>query len=128
MFGRMYPELLAKISALMIFAGFNLTFMPQFILGWLGMPRRYHAYPEEWQVLNVMSTAGATILGAGWLIAICYFIWSLKWGKIAGPNPWGAKGLEWEAMGTMPLPHNFHEVPEVTEEAYAYTGKEPMDV
>ena len=128
MFGRMYPELLAKISALMIFAGFNLTFMPQFILGWLGMPRRYHAYPEEWQVLNVMSTAGATILGAGWLIAIGYFLWSLKWGKIAGPNPWGAKGLEWEAMGRMPLPHNFDEVPIVTEEAYAYTGKEPMDV
>ena len=128
MFGRMYPELLAKISAIMIFCGFNLTFMPQFILGWLGMPRRYHSYPEEWQVLNIMSTAGATILGAGWLIAIGYFLWSLKWGKIAGPNPWGAKGLEWEAMGRMPLPHNFDEVPIVTEEAYAYTGKEPMDV
>ena len=128
MFGRMYPELLAKISAIMIFCGFNLTFMPQFILGWLGMPRRYHSYPEEWQVLNIMSTAGATVLGAGWLIAIGYFLWSLKWGKIAGPNPWGAKGLEWEAMGRMPSPHNFDEVPEVTEEAYAYTGKEPMDV
>ena len=128
MFGRMYPELLAKISAIMIFCGFNLTFMPQFILGWLGMPRRYHSYPEEWQVLNIMSTAGATILGAGWLIAIGYFLWSLKWGKIAGPNPWGAKGLEWEAMGPIPLPHNFDEVPIVTEEAYAYTGKEPMDV
>ena len=94
----------------------------------MGLPGRSQAYPEAWQWLNVLSTAGATILGAGWLIAIGYFLWSLKWGNIAGPNPWGAKGLEWEAMGRMPLPHNFDEVPIVTEEAYAYTGKEPMDV
>ena len=59
MTGRMYPEGWAKLSALVIFLGFNLTFFPQFILGYLGMPRRYHAYPDEFQVLNVLSTAGA---------------------------------------------------------------------
>lgn len=128
MFGRMYSEFLGKISAIMIFVGFNLTFMPQFILGWLGMPRRYHAYPEEWQVLNVMSTAGTALLGSGFLLVICYLLWSLRYGPRCGPNPWGAKGLEWEAVDSPPLPYNFREVPEVTEEAYAYTGKEPMDV
>src|SRR5690606_3120418 len=59
MTGRMYPETLGKISALLVFIGFNLTFFPQFVLGYLGMPRRYHAYPEEFQILNVLSTSGA---------------------------------------------------------------------
>ncbi len=63
--GKLYPEAWARFSALIIFVGFNLTFFPQFLLGYLGMPRRYHAYPEEFQVLNVMSTAGASILGVG---------------------------------------------------------------
>jgi cytochrome c oxidase subunit 1 len=128
MTGRMYPEMLGKLSALLVFAGFNLTFFPQFILGWLGMPRRYHVYPPEWQVLNVMSTAGASLLGGAFLLAICYLVWSLFYGKKAPQNPWGAKGLEWEVCATPPDPHNFHEVPIVTEEAYAYTGKEKMDV
>ena len=128
MFGRMYPEFLAKISAILIFFGFNFTFMPQFILGWLGMPRRYHSYPEEWQVLNVMSTMGASLLGLGFLLAIGYLTWSAFYGKRIGPNPWGAKGLEWEQCDSPPSPHNFHEVPVVTEEAYNYTGKETMSV
>ncbi len=128
MFGRMYPEFIAKISAMLIFAGFNLTFLPQFILGWLGMPRRYHAYPEEWQVLNVMSSGGAFLLGFSFVMTIGYLLWSLKWGAVAGPNPFGAKGLEWERVQSPPIPHNFHGVPIVTEEAYAYTGKEVMDV
>ncbi|MCH7960528.1 MAG: cbb3-type cytochrome c oxidase subunit I, partial [Candidatus Hydrogenedentes bacterium] len=128
MFGRMYPEFLAKISAILIFFGFNFTFMPQFILGWLGMPRRYHSYPEEWQVLNVMSTMGASLLGLGFLLAIAYLTWSAFYGKRIGPNPWGAKGLEWEQCDSPPSPHNFHEVPVVTEEAYNYTGKETMSV
>jgi len=127
MTGRMYPEFLAKLSAVIIFFGFNFTFFPQFILGWLGMPRRYHSYPPEWQVLNVMSTAGATLLGFGFLLAIGYLVWSLFYGKRASANPWGAKGLEWE-IPSPPSPHNFHEVPVVTEEAYSYTGKEVMDV
>ena len=69
MTGRMYPEAMSKLAAIVTFIGFNLTFFPQFIVGYLGMPRRYHAYPPEFQVLNVFSTAGATVLGIGYLHA-----------------------------------------------------------
>src|SRR5713101_3917244 len=74
--GRLYHEGWAKFSALTIFVGFNLTFFPQFILGYLGMPRRYHAYPPEFQVLNVMSTAGASILAVGYIVPLAYLLWS----------------------------------------------------
>ncbi len=95
MTGRMYPELWARLSALIIFLGFNLTFFPQFILGYLGMPRRYAAYPPEFQVLHVLSTAGASVLAVGYMMPMIYFIWSLRYGKVATANPWGATGLEW---------------------------------
>jgi cytochrome c oxidase subunit 1 len=124
MFGRMYPEFLAKLSAVVVFVGFNLTFFPQFLLGYLGMPRRYHAYPEEFQVLNVMSTAGASILGLGYLIPMCYLVWSLRYGKQVGPNPWNAKGLEWERSDSPPTTFNFDSTPVVTQEAYAYAESE----
>jgi len=123
MFGRMYPETLAKFAAVIIFIGFNLTFFPQFLLGYMGMPRRYHVYPPEFQVLNVMSTAGATILGIGYMIPMTYLVWSLKYGKKVGKNPWNATGLEWEA-GSPPTTFNFDTTPQVTEEAYAYHGRE----
>jgi cytochrome c oxidase subunit 1 len=123
MFGKMYPEGWARFAALVIFVGFNLTFFPQFILGYMGMPRRYHMYPEEFQVLNVLSTAGASILGTGYLIPMVYFTWSLVKGKAASANPWGAKGLEWETASPPPLV-NFPVTPIVTEEAYAYAPEE----
>ena len=121
--GRMYPEGWARFSALVIFLGFNLTFLPQFVLGYLGMPRRYHAYPPEFQVLNVMSTAGASILGVGYLIPMIYFFWSLKYGALAGPNPWGATGLEWRTSSPPPT-ENFKRIPVVTEEPYEYSIRE----
>ena len=117
--GRMYPESLGRLAAVILFIGFNLTFFPQFILGYLGMPRRYHAYPPEFQVLNVLSTAGASILAIGYLLPAVYFLWSLKYGKIADANPWRATGLEW-SIQSPPLTDNFLEVPVVTEEAYDY--------
>jgi len=120
--GRLYPEGWARFSALVIFIGFNLTFFPQFLLGYLGMPRRYHVYPDEFQMLNVLSTAGATILGVGYAIPLIYFVWSLRYGPKASGNPWGAKGLEWEKVGSPPITHNFDTIPEVTEEAYNYTA------
>jgi cytochrome c oxidase subunit 1 len=119
--GRMYPDGWARFAALVIFVGFNLTFFPQFMLGYLGMPRRYAVYPEEFQVLNVVSSAGASILGIGYLIPLIYFIWSMRYGPIAGPNPWGAKGLEWETPSPPPT-ENFDEIPVVTEEAYDYAN------
>ncbi len=77
----MYPEASAKLSALLVFVGFNLTFFPQFILGYMGMPRRYHAYPPEFQVLNVLSTAGASMLAVGYVLPMIYFLWSLRYGR-----------------------------------------------
>lgn len=120
MTGRMYPEGMGKLSALVTFIGFNLTFMPQFILGYLGMPRRYHSYPEEWQVLHVASSLGATVLAAGFILTICYLIWSLWYGEKASANPWGAKGLEWTVPSPPPT-ENFETKPMVKEEAYHYT-------
>jgi cytochrome c oxidase subunit 1 len=125
--GRMYPDGWGKFSALLVFVGFNLTFFPQFILGYLGQPRRYHAYAPEFQVLNVMSTAGATVLGLGFLIPLIYLLWSLRYGKLAGNNPWGAKGLEWTTQSP-PTTFNFDVTPIVTEEAYEYAKHEEAHV
>ena len=117
--GRMYNEVWGTISALVVFVGFNMTFFPQFVLGYLGMPRRYHVYPEEFQILHVLSTAGASILALGFLLPIVYFMLSLVNGKVAGDNPWDSTGLEW-TISSPPPTHNFHEIPIVTTEAYAY--------
>jgi len=117
--GRLYPDGWARVSAIIIFVGFNLTFFPQFILGYLGMPRRYAVYPPEFQTLNVISTAGASILGIGYIIPLIYFAWSVRYGPVAGPNPWKATGLEWTTSSPPPT-HNFEETPVVTEEPYGY--------
>ncbi len=118
--GRMYPEAWGKIAAATIFIGFNLTFFPQFVLGYLGMPRRYHSYPPEYQVLNVMSSAGASILAVGYILPLIYLLWSLRYGEVASDNPWGATGLEWRTPSPPPT-ENFPETPVVTWEAYDYS-------
>ena len=123
MTGRLYPEAWAKMAALITFIGFNLTFFPQFILGYLGMPRRYHAYPEEFQVLNVLSSAGASVLAVGFILPLIYFLYSLRYGEIAGPNPWKATGLEWETTSPPPT-HNFEQTPIVTSDPYNYGDDE----
>ena len=119
--GRLYPEGWGRLAAVIVFIGFNLTFFPQFILGYLGMPRRYWDYSHmpEWQGLNVLSTAGASILAVGYLLPMVYMLWSLRYGKIAGDNPWQATGLEWKTPSPPPT-FNFDETPIVTEEAYEY--------
>jgi cytochrome c oxidase subunit 1 len=125
--GRMYPEAWARFAALVIFVGFNLTFFPQFLLGYMGMPRRYYAYSPEFQVLNVMSSAGASILGMGYLIPMVYLIWSMRYGRLAPPNPWGAFGLEWTTASPPPT-QNFEKTPVVTWEAYEFVPREDMVV
>ena len=115
----MYNEFFSKVSAIMVFVGFNVTFFPQFVVGYLGMPRRYHSYPDEMQVLNVMSSAGATVLGLGYVLPVIYFLWSLRYGQVAGPNPWGASGIEWQTQSP-PLTENFVETPVVTTEPSEY--------
>jgi cytochrome c oxidase subunit 1 len=121
--GRKYPNGWAALAAAIIFIGFNLTFFPQFLLGYLGMPRRYAFYPAEFQVLNVMSSAGATVLGVGYLIPLVYLMWSMRYGPVAESNPWGATGLEWKTPSPPPT-ENFPTIPIVTEEAYAYSAEE----
>ena len=122
--GRMYSEFWGRLSAGIIFIGFNFTFFPQFILGYLGMPRRYHEYPEELQVLNVFSSAGATVLAVGYLMPLFYFAHSFFFGKKAGSNPYGATTLDWTETTSPPSPHNFEKTPVVTEEPYIFHGKE----
>ena len=119
MTGRIYSGFWSHLSALLIFIGFNLTFFPQFLLGYMGMPRRYHVYPDEFQVLHVLSTAGASILAVGYVMPLVYLLWSLKWGEVAGKNPWGAVGLEWETESP-PIVHNFESMPVVDFEPYEY--------
>jgi cytochrome c oxidase subunit 1 len=117
--GRMYPEFWGKLAAMIIFVGFNLTFFPQFVLGYMGMPRRYWQYSPEFQVLNVLSTAGATILAVGYVLPMVYLLWSMRYGKLADANPWDAAGLEW-TTSSPPTTFNFDETPVVTWEAYNY--------
>lgn len=116
--GRLYPEGWAKAAAIIIFLGFNLTFIPQFIMGYQGMPRRYYEYEPIFQNYHVLSTAGASILAVGYILPLFYMLWSLRNGPIAGNNPWGATGLEWQTTSPPP-PENFIEQP-VVSEPYQY--------
>ena len=124
MFGVMYNQTLARTSAVLTFLGFNFTFFPQFIVGYLGMPRRYHHYPPEFQLFNIASTAGATVLAVAYLLPAIYLTYSLFAGKKVGANPWNAKGLEWEAADSPPVTENFAGTPIVKQEAYAYAEEE----
>jgi cytochrome c oxidase subunit 1 len=118
--GRLYPEAWGRVAALLIFFGFNLTFFPQFLLGYLGMPRRYHSYPPEFQVLHLLSSAGAALLAVGYLLPLVYLGWSLAKGARSGDNPWQATGLEWQTASPPPT-HNFASQPTVSVEPYAYS-------
>jgi cytochrome c oxidase subunit 1 len=122
--GRLYSEPWGRISAVLMFVGFNVTFFPQFLLGYLGMPRRYHVYPAQFQFLNILSSAGATILGFAYMFPMIYLLWSLWYGKRAPDNPWNARGLEWTTSSPPPA-HNFATIPIVDFEAYDYPTKVP---
>jgi cytochrome c oxidase subunit 1 len=127
MTGKLYNDAMGKVSAVLVFIGFNLTFFPQFLLGYLGMPRRYHAYPPEWQVFNVLSSAGAGVLALGYILPAFYLTYSLIKGKNAPANPWGAKGLEWETSSPPPT-FNFDQDPVVNEPAYNYKPSREVHV
>lgn len=117
--GRMYPLVWGRLAAIFIYLGFNLTFFPQFLLGYLGMPRRYHVYPPEFQVLNDLSSAGASLLGVAYLMPLIYLIYSMRYGDPAGNNPWEATGLEW-SISSPPPKHNFDKTPIVDTDPYDY--------
>lgn len=123
--GKLYPETLGRISAAIVFVGFNFTFMPQFILGYLGMPRRYYAYVPEFQVLHVLSSGGALVLAVGFILPLFYLSWSIKYGQPAPNNPWKAVGLEWQTASPPPT-ENFTYNPVVTTEAYEFEHVEEI--
>jgi cytochrome c oxidase subunit I len=119
MFGRKYHEGWGMVAASLIVLGFNATFIPQFLLGNAGMPRRYYMYPERFQALNVASTAGASLLAFGFIIILIYLIYALFRGEVAGDNPWNSRGYEW--MTTSPPPkHNFDQTPIITQDSHSY--------
>ncbi len=117
--GRMYSLAWGRVTAIFFFIGFNVTFFPQFLLGYLGMPRRYHIYPPQFQVLNVISTGGAAILGIAYIMPLIYLTYSLRYGKPAGNDPWEATGLEWTTPSPPPK-HNFETTPAVNRPPYDY--------
>jgi cytochrome c oxidase subunit 1 len=117
--GRMYHENWARFSAVTTFVGFVVTFMPQFIMGYEGMPRRYQVYPDVFQVYHVISSAGALILSVAYLFPLFYLPWSMRHGARAGANPWGATGLEWTTPSPPPK-ENFARIPYVEVDPYAY--------
>lgn len=119
MTGRMYSEWWSRFSAIVLCVGFFLTFLPQYVLGYNGMPRRYHTYAPEFQAWNVLSTAGSSILGVGYIIPLFYFPYSLRHGRVCGANPWNATGLEWQVPSPPPR-ENFEETPVVLRGPYTY--------
>jgi cytochrome c oxidase subunit 1 len=123
MFGRMYNERWALISATAVILGFIFTFTPQFLLGNAGMPRRYFTYPPEYQWLHVASTAGATILSLGMISTLGYLIYALFRGPKAPRNPWESRSYEWLAESPPPT-HNFEEPLVITRDPYDYEAPE----
>lgn len=119
MTGKMYNEFQAKIGAALIFIGFNMTFLPQFIMGSQGMPRRYYNYIDQFTIFHQTSTIGSYILGVGFLLIAYYLGKSLFSGERAGSNPWGSRGLEWQSTSPPDL-HNFDHTPVVINGPYDY--------
>jgi cytochrome c oxidase subunit 1 len=117
--GKMYDEGKARIAFALVFIGFNITFISQFVLGSRGMPRRYYDYLPEFTTLHQVSTVGSWILGVGFIVMLVMFIESLASGKKATNNPWGSVALEWKTPSPLPL-HNFLKTPVVTKGPYDY--------
>src|SRR3989339_364598 len=124
MFGRMYNQKVAKVAFWILFTGFNVLYFPMFIMGWLGMPRRYYDYLPEYHIYHLISTIGSWILIIGLTIMFTNLIRSLRRGKvIQEKNIWGGETLEW-SVDTPPILENFVEIPTVTESPYEYKMNE----
>ncbi len=123
MFGRMYPMRLANITSALVFISFNLTFLPMFVVGSRGMPRRYYEYIASFESLNQIATVGAICLGTSLFVTLGYLIYGAFRGEIASENPWNARSLEWQTASP-PIEHNFHYQPTVSSTPYDYDGAE----
>jgi cytochrome c oxidase subunit I len=123
MFGRLYHEGWGMVAAALIILGFNAAFIPQFLLGNYGMPRRYYTYPDLYSGLNVASTAGSSLLAFGFIIILIYILYALVRGRVAGPNPWDSRGYEWQTSSP-PIKENFLAAPRFEREPHDYAGPE----
>ncbi len=119
MTGRMYNEKLARIAAVLWFIGFNATFIPQFIMGSQGMPRRYYNYLDQFQPFHAFSTVGSWIIGFSLFMTAAYLLASLRKPCDAPDDPWGGSTLEWKTSSP-PITHNFHDQPVLEREPYDY--------
>ncbi len=122
MFGRMFRYRPFFISWVFIFVGFNTLYFPMFIMGWLGMPRRYYDYMPEFQIWHQISTVGSWLLATGVFIFFIYFVKSLRAPRGAPDNPWGGTTLEWRVPSPPPA-ENFIEIPTVTAGPYDHHGE-----
>jgi cytochrome c oxidase subunit 1 len=119
--GKLYSERLAQIAVISLFIGFNVTFLPQFFLGYLGVPRRYPTYPHDVHFLHIISSCGIPFLAVGYALPLYYLTMSLFKGKAATDNPWNARGLEWQTSSPPPKA-NFLTPPLAPKKAYDYDG------
>jgi heme/copper-type cytochrome/quinol oxidase subunit 1 len=127
MTGRMLDEGLGKWNFWVLFAGVNLTFFPMHIVGLRGMPRRIYTYPAEmgWDWLNMIESLGALLTAVGVLLFIINVVKSLRSGRRAPANPWGAATLEW-ATSSPPPEYNFATIPTVTGRDPLWEAHDPM--
>jgi cytochrome c oxidase subunit 1 len=128
MFGRMYNQKIAKVAFWILFIGFNTLYFPMFIMGWLGMPRRYYDYLPEFHIYHLISTIGSWILITGLIIMFTNLIRSIKKGeKVTEKNIWGGETLEWQ-IDTPPIHENFEHVPTILEGPYEYKQNEEPEL
>ncbi len=123
--GRMMNEALGQASFWLVFVGFHLTFFPMHILGLTGMPRRVYTYPAEtgWGDINMLSSLSALVLATGVLLFVVNALTSWRRGRVAGPNPWDAPGLEW-AVASPPPHYNFSHAPVVQSRDPLWTARD----
>ena len=126
MFGRMYNKKVATWAWGIVTVGFNALYFPMFIMGYMGMPRRYYDYLPQFEPYHVASTIGSWILVSGLIIMFTNLIVGMRKGKPAPANPWGGVTLEWDTQSP-PIMENFHEIPTITKEAYDFTEIQALD-
>lgn len=125
MFGRMYNIKFSKISVALYFIGFNMLYFPKFIMGYMGMPRRYYDYLPQFTTLQRISTVGSWILVGTILFVFGYLLHALRKGKKATSNPWGGVTLEWHIQSP-PTVENFEEIPVITHKPYDFSQLKEM--
>jgi len=120
-FGRMYDRKLANASWYLLVGGFNMLYFPMFLIGLMGMPRRYYDYLPMYQTGHMISTAGSWVLVAG-LVTMFWGLSKCLYGpRTVGANPWGAATLEWTLPS--PPPHlTFLDPPDEVPSPYSYAG------